>query len=69
MPTTNRLTCDAREYQVMTFDELAEFVDQARAAGADGAAKPKVKVSFGGHLKRIELTIPVPTTTTTGATR
>lgn len=42
----------------MTLDEIAEFVADARAAGAQGTDTPGARVSFSGKLQRLQLTVP-----------
>jgi hypothetical protein len=41
----------------MTLDELAAFVQDAMRSGASGSESPKVRITFGGGIKRIELGI------------
>lgn len=43
--------------KVMTLDEIEAFCRQVRAAGAAGADSPKVRISFGGKLQSMEITV------------
>lgn len=46
---------DAADGKAMTLTEIRDFV--ASLDGADGAAIPKVRVTFGGGIKRIEVEV------------
>lgn len=40
--------------KAMTLDELAAFVHDAMRAGADGSELVKVRINFGGTIRRVE---------------
>ncbi|MCX5562734.1 hypothetical protein [Streptomyces sp. NBC_00038] len=41
----------------MTLDEIAQFVADAFAAGANGADVPTGRLSFGGKLQQLVVTV------------
>ncbi|AZM51785.1 hypothetical protein DMA15_03635 [Streptomyces sp. WAC 01529] len=43
--------------KVMTLDEIEAFCRQVRAAGAAGTGSPKVRITFGGQLRSMEITV------------
>lgn len=42
----------------MTLDEIADFIADAKAGGASGGDIPKARVSFGGKLQMLAITVP-----------
>lgn len=44
----------------MTLDEIAAFVADARASGARGVDVPTGRLSFGGKLQQLVVTVPDP---------
>lgn len=49
----------APKREFLTLDELAEFVREAREAGASGSEVVEVGASFGAKLQRISVEVPV----------
>lgn len=43
--------------KALTLDELAAFVQDAMRTGASGSEVPKVRINFGGTVRRIELSV------------
>jgi hypothetical protein len=41
----------------LTLDELAAFVQDAMRSGASGGETPKVRINWGGTIKRIEIEV------------
>ncbi|WP_055563628.1 hypothetical protein [Streptomyces atriruber] len=41
----------------MTLDEIESFCRQVRAAGAAGTASPKARITFGGQLRSMEISV------------
>ena len=58
MPAIRKKTLTVEpDGSAMTLDELAAFVQDAMRSGAAGTECPKVRITFGGGIKRIELAI------------
>lgn len=45
----------------MTLDEIAEFIADARAAGAAGTDVPHGRLSFGGKLQQLSIALDTVT--------
>ncbi|MGW7068730.1 hypothetical protein ACWGII_09105 [Streptomyces sp. NPDC054855] len=41
----------------MTLDEIADFIAEAKAAGASGTDIPRGRLSLGGKLQRLVITV------------
>jgi hypothetical protein len=41
----------------LTLDEIDSFVKRARSAGALHSISPKVRITWSGHIKEMELTV------------
>lgn len=54
---TKRVELKTVRGQFLTLDEVAAFVQDAKRAGADGAAVVKAAVSFGGKLRRVSVDV------------
>ena len=58
MSTEKTITVKAAD-GTLTIAELRAFVDEAGKAGSeDDALKPKARVSFGGGIKSVTVTVP-----------
>jgi hypothetical protein len=56
MPRKRTITHGAVK-KAMTLDELAAFIHDAKRAGASGSETAKVRVNFGGTIKKIEVAL------------
>ncbi len=56
MPRKRTVTYEAVK-KALTLDELAAFIEDAKLAGASGSEAAKVRVNFGGKIKRIEVAL------------
>jgi hypothetical protein len=45
--------------KAMTLDELASFVQDALRSGADGSELAKVRINYGGTIKKIEVEVHI----------
>jgi hypothetical protein len=56
MPLKQTLTSTANDGKAMTIVEIAQFVEDAKAAGAPGDTVVDVTASMGGKIKKLEMT-------------
>lgn len=49
---------DGRDGSELTIADLRQFLAQVDPNAANNALKPKARVTFGGHLKSITVTVP-----------
>lgn len=54
MPATLKFTGEDKD---LTLDELAEFVDAARKAGAPGTNPIRAEISTTGKIKQVETAV------------
>ncbi|MCG7203972.1 hypothetical protein [Streptomyces arenae] len=54
MPTVIRATGESKD---MTFDELVQFVEEARKAGVPGDRPVRAELSYSGKIKQIEIAL------------
>lgn len=56
MPSVRTIVHEPAD-KAMTLDELAAFVQDALRSGAAGSEVPRVRINFGGSIKRAEVSV------------